>query len=486
MPGITLLGLGPGNPDQLTREAWDVLSSAEEVWLRTRQHPTVNALPPSVNLHSFDELYENGETFDQVYDSIVEKVLELGRRPGGVIYAVPGHPFVAETTCPKIARLARDEGLATVIVEGLSFLEPTFSAFGLDPYPRLALFDAMELSTAHVPTFPPDMPVLIAQLYSRLVASEVKMTLNTAYPDEHPVQLVHAAGTKDELVEELKLYEIDRSEHIGLLTSLYVPPLGEGTSFEAFQEVVAHLRAPDGCPWDREQTHQSLRTHLLEEAYEALEAIDRDDVESMQEEFGDLLLQIVLHAQIANEEGEFSINSLIKNIHDKIVRRHPHVFGDLALDGVKGVLQNWEKLKEVERKDNGKKDKGLLDGVPKALPALTQAQEYQDRAARVGFDWPVVEGVLDKVTEEIQEIKSATNEMELAEEIGDLFFVLVNLARWKKIDAESALRETNHKFKQRFTFVEQGARQQGRLLSDMTLEEMDALWEGVKGKEHRN
>jgi len=246
------------------------------------------------------------------------------------------------------------------------------------------------------------------------------------------------------------------------------------------------LRAPDGCPWDREQTHQSLRTHLLEEAYEALEAIDRDDVESMQEEFGDLLLQIVLHAQIANEEGEFSINSLIKNIHDKIVRRHPHVFGDLALDGVKGVLQNWEKLKEVERKDNGKKDKGLLDGVPKALPALTQAQEYQDRAARVGFDWPVVEGVLDKVTEEIQEIKSATNEMELAEEIGDLFFVLVNLARWKKIDAESALRETNHKFKQRFMFVEQGARQQGRLLSDMTLEEMDALWEDVKGKGHRN
>jgi len=480
MPGITLLGLGPGNPDQLTREAWDVLSSADEVWLRTRQHLTVNALPPTINLHSFDELYENGETFDQVYDAIVEKVLELGRRPEGVIYAVPGHPFVAETTSPKIARLARDEGLATRVVEGLSFLEPTFSALGLDPYPRLTLFDAMELSTAHVPAFPPDMPVLIAQIYSRLVASEVKMTLNEVYPDEHPVQLLHAVGTKDELVEELKLYEIDRSEHIGLLTSLYVPSLGEGTSFEAFQEIIAHLRAPDGCPWDHEQTHQSLRTHLMEEAYEALEAIDRGDMDGMQEEFGDLLLQIVLHAQIANEEGKFSINSLIKNIYDKIVRRHPHVFGDLALDGVKGVLQNWEKLKEAERKDNGKKEKGLLDGVPQALPALTQAQEYQDRAARVGFDWPVVDGVLDKVAEEIQEIKSATNEAELAEEIGDLFFALVNLARWKKIDAESALRETNLKFKRRFAHVEQGARQQGRSLSDMTLEEMDALWGSAK------
>jgi tetrapyrrole methylase family protein/MazG family protein len=484
MPRITLLGLGPGNPDQLTREAWEILSSADEVWLRTRQHPTVNALPSAVNLRSFDGLYENGESFDQVYDSIVEKVLELGRRPQGVIYAVPGHPFVAESTCPKIARLARDEGLATVIVEGLSFLEPTFSALGLDPYPRLTLFDAMELSVAHVPAFPPDMPVLIAQIYSRLVASEVKMTLNATYPDEHPVRLVHAAGTKDELVEELKLYEIDRSEHVGLLTSLYVPPLGEGTSFEAFQEIVAHLRAPDGCPWDREQTHASLRTHLMEEAYEALEAIDAGDIAGIQEEFGDLLLQIVLHAQIANEEGNFTINSLIKSIYDKIVRRHPHVFGEVQLDGVKGVLQNWEKLKEAERKDNGKKQKGLLDGVPQALPALTQAQEYQDRAARVGFDWPVVDGVLDKVAEEIQEIKNVTNETELTEEIGDLFFVLVNLARWKKVDAESALRETNLKFKRRFAFVEQGAKEHGRSLLEMTLEEMDALWEQVKDKEH--
>jgi tetrapyrrole methylase family protein/MazG family protein len=480
MPGITLLGLGPGNPNQLTREAWEVLSTADDVWLRTRQHPTVGALPPTLKLHSFDELYENGESFDQVYDAIVEKILELGRRTEGVIYAVPGHPFVAETTCPKIARLAQDEGLATVIVEGLSFLEPTFSALSLDPYPRLTLFDAMELSVAHVPAFSPDIPVLVAQLYSRLVASEVKMTLVETYPDEHLVKLIHAAGTKDELIENLKLYEIDRSEHIGMLTSLYIPPLGEGTSFEAFQEIVAHLRAPNGCPWDREQTHETLRTHLLEESYEALEAIDRNDVAGMQEEFGDLLLQIVLHAQIANEDGEFTINSLIKSIYEKIVRRHPHVFGEVHLDGVKGVLQNWEKLKEAERRDNGKKEKGLLDGVPLGLPALTQSQEYQDRAARVGFDWPVVDGVLEKVVEEIQEIKAATNDDELAEEIGDLFFVLVNLARWKKVDAESALRETNMKFKRRFGYVEQSAKKRRRELSSMTLEEMDTLWNEAK------
>ena len=479
MPGITIIGLGPGNPVHLTREAWDVLSTAGEVWLRTRQHPTVASLPETVRLHSFDDLYENGESFEEVYQAIVQKVLELGRRPQGVIYAVPGHPFVAEATGPEITRLAQEEGLDALILEGLSFLEPVFTALKLDPYPKLTLFDAIELGRANIPHFAPDAPVLVAQVYSRLVASEVKLTMTSVYPDEHPVKLVHAVGTADEFVEELKLFEIDRSEHIGLLSCLFVPPLGEGTSFESFQEIVARLRAPDGCPWDKEQTHESLRTHLLEETYETLSAIDNGDKLAMEEEFGDLLLQIVLHAQIGSETGDFTINSLIKRIYDKIVRRHPHVFGDLELDGVGGVLQSWERLKEAERREK-KEYKGILDGVPSALPALAQAQEYQDRAARVGFDWPQIEGVLDKVAEEIQEIRGTTSFEEVSEELGDLFFVLVNLARWKKVDAESALRETNLKFKRRFDYVEQGAKRQERSLSDMTLEEMDALWEESK------
>jgi tetrapyrrole methylase family protein / MazG family protein len=342
------------------------------------------------------------------------------------------------------------------------------------------LIDGIELSQAHIPAFPPDLPVLVAQVYSRLVAAEIKMTLNTVYPDEHPVRLVHAAGTKDELIEDLQLYEIDRSEHIGLLTVLYVPPLGEGTSFEAFQEIVAHLRAPDGCPWDREQTHDSLRTHLMGEAYEALEAMDSGNPAEMAEEFGDLLLQIVLNAQIASEEGEFTMADVLKGIYEKIIRRHPHVFGDVTLDGVQGVLTNWEKLKAVERLNSQEPEKGLLDGVPQALPALAQAQEYQDRAARVGFDWKEISGVLDKVAEEIQEVREVTNEEELIAEMGDLFFALVNLARWKKVDSESALRGTNIRFKKRFAYVEQGAKKQGRKLSEMSIDEMEALWEEAK------
>ena len=480
MSGITLLGLGPGDPAKLTREAWEVLSSANEIWSRTEQHPTIAGLPPSVKVHSFDSLYEKGESFDDVYAVIVEKVLELGQRPEGVIYAVPGDPFVAEATCPAIAERARIQGLPLKIVSGVSFLEPVFAALGLDPYPRLTLVDAMELSQAHIPSFPPDMPVLIAQIYSRMVSAEVKMTLNTVYPDEHPVRLVHAAGTKDELVEDILLFEIDRSEHIGLLTVLYLPPLGEGSSFEAFQEIVAHLRAPDGCPWDKEQTHHSLRSHLLDEAYETLAALDSEEPDKMAEEFGDLLLQIVLHAQIASEEGEFNMADVLKGIYSKIVHRHPHVFGDVQVSGVKDVLQNWEELKADERQVNGEGEKGSLDGIPLALPALIQAQEYQDRAARVGFDWPKIEGVLEKITEEIQEVREATNEDELAAEIGDLFFALVNLARWKKVDAESALRGMNIRFKERFAYVEAGAKKQGRKLSEMTLDEMEALWQEAK------
>ena len=263
-------------------------------------------------------------------------------------------------------------------------------------------------------------------------------------------------------------------------TCLYLPALNEGTSFEAFQEIVAHLRAPNGCPWDKEQTHDSLRKHLLEELYEAIAALDSGNFDSMREEFGDLLLQIMLHSQIASEEGEFTANDVVKGIYDKIIRRHPHVFGDAKVSGVDGVLTNWEKLKDKERKVKGEKEKGMLDGVPLALPALSQAQEYQDRAAHVGFDWPVIDGVLDKLAEEIQEVKQAETDFELADEIGDLFFVLVNFARWKKVDAESALRGTNMKFKKRFGYIETNAKKQGRSLSDMKLEEMDALWDEAK------
>ncbi|MDH5606571.1 MAG: nucleoside triphosphate pyrophosphohydrolase [Anaerolineae bacterium] len=483
MEGIILLGLGPGDPGLITRQAWDILEKAGEVHLRTKQHPAVEGLPTRLIVHSFDDIYEAEEDFNSVYARIIDEVIQLGRRPEGVLYAVPGHPLIGETTGPEILRRAQAEGIPVQVVEGISFITPSLAAVGADPLPQTAIVDALELVSAHYPPFPPSSPALIAQVFSPRVAGELKITLTALYPDEHRVKMVHAAGTGAALVEEMYLHEIDQSAHIGLLTSLYLPPLGEYTSFEEFQELIAHLRAPEGCPWDQEQTHQSLRRNLLEEAYEALAAIDADDPASMLEEFGDLLLQIVLQAQIASEYGEFHMSDVIHAIHTKLVRRHPHVFGDVDLENSGEVIANWERLKENERREKGeKKENGLLDGIPLDMPALVVAEAYQRRAARIGFDWPEIEGVLDKILEEITEYRSAESMEDKREEFGDLLFALVNLARWVDLDPETALRETNAKFKTRFAEIEAAALKMGKQISDMSLAEMDEIWEKAKKK----
>ncbi len=480
MPGIIIVGLGPGHPSHLTRAAWDVLAAASEIWLRTARHPTVEGLPAHLARHSFDEVYESVEDFAQVYEIIAEKVLELGLRPEGVVYGVPGHPHVAEATVALIRARAAGRSLAVRLVPGISFVEPALEALGVDALPNLHLADALDLAARHHPSFHPDAPVLVAQVYSPALASDVKLTLMNQYPDDHEVTLVHAVGTLDEKVERLPLYAMDRSPHIAHLTALYVPPLPQASAFETFQDTIAHLRAPDGCPWDREQTHQSLRTNLLEETYEVLTAIDDDDPVALREELGDLLLQIVLQSQIALEYGEFSLAEVIAGIQAKIVRRHPHVFGDLKVSGVGEVLENWEKLKAAERNGDEKPDKGALGTLPPGLPALMQADTYQRRAARVGFDWPDISGVKAKVLEELAELDRVTDEKEVEDEVGDLLFAVVNLARWLKVDPEAALRAANAKFARRFAQVEAAAKAQGRDMKQMTLEELDALWEAAK------
>ncbi len=483
-PGITLLGLGPGGAGQLTREAWDWIGSLTEIVLRTRNHPAVDGFPAGLRVHVLEEAFGDGDSAEAVFSGMVERVLELGRRPQGVTYAVPGHPYVGEATGPEIARRAREAGIPLRVIEGLSFVGAVSAALGVDVLPHTMVVDALHLSRLLTPDFPPDQPVLIAQVHSRQAAAALRATLGTVYPEDHHVRLVHAAGTPHAMVEELTLGEIERSRHLGAFTSLYLPPLGEHTSLESFQQVVARLRAPDGCPWDRKQDHQTLRKHLMGEMYEALDAMDRNDAAGMCEEFGDVLLQIVLNAQIGMEYGEFSMADILRGINQKIIRRHPHVFGDVQLDGVEGVLQNWEKLKAEERKANGESEtKGLLDGVPLSLPALAQAQEVQMRAKRVGFDWDAIEPVIAKVIEELDEVRSAPDEKSRAGELGDLLFAVVNVVRWYDVDAEAALRETTRRFRRRFGYIEAAARTQGRGLADLSFAEMDALWEQAKEEE---
>jgi tetrapyrrole methylase family protein/MazG family protein len=452
------------------------------VYFRTGLHPAREAIEAVTRVHTFDLLYEEQPDFEAVYEAIVEEILTRGRLESGVVYAVPGDPTVGEATVAEIRTRALEASLRCDVHPAVSFVEPCLDLVSYDALDGLCIADGLEIAAGFHPPFSPDRPALIGQVYSRLVAGDVKLTLMNQYPDEHPVQLIHGAGTRGAKVEALPLFKVDRSGEISGMTALWVPPLGEKSAFESFQNTVAQLRAPEGCPWDREQTHGTLRQNLLEETYEALEAIDAGDADALREELGDLLLQVVLHAQIATEGGRFSMPDVIAGIQRKIVGRHPHVFGDVEVETADEVIHNWERIKATEREGEGDGG-GVLDGIPISLPALAQAHEVQVRAARHGFDWPQIQGVIDKIDEELRELRSAGEAGRKAAEIGDLFFTLVNYSRWLKVDPESATRGAISRFRRRFSHIERQARASGRQLDEMDLESLDALWEAGKSLE---
>jgi MazG family protein len=261
------------------------------------------------------------------------------------------------------------------------------------------------------------------------------------------------------------------------------------TDIQKLEDLVERLRSEDGCPWDRVQTRETLKPMLIEEAYEVLEALDGENPEELKEELGDLLFQVVFHAQIAREKGEFQLSQVIDGLHEKMIRRHPHVFGDRDLKTSREVLVNWEDIKAAEKgvpsSSNPGSNKSLLDGLPAKLPALQTAYQLTAKASRVGFDWIRFEDVLEKLNEEASELLAAYRAKKgegLAEEVGDLLFVVVNVARYLGIDPDTALRRCNRKFDQRFRYVEAGIKGQGRELKDASLAEMDALWEEAKKK----
>jgi tetrapyrrole methylase family protein / MazG family protein len=511
---ITMIGLGPGDPGHLTRRAWELLQSLELLYLRTTVHPTVASLPPSVVLRSFDALYEQSASFDEIYTTIADELIGRARRGEAVAYAVPGHPLVAEATTREVLRRARAATVPVAIVDGVSFLEPICTALGLDPFAAgLQLLDALDLVppaptqsaerawvevqnlgdySAPLTPYPllPTRPALLCQLYSRAVASDVKLSLMERYPDEHPITLVRAAGVaSQETVWTIPLYELDRQTTLDHLTCAYLPPLAAHADLrgsDGLQWVVARLLGPGGCPWDREQTHQSLRGGLLEEVYEVLEALDADDFDALPEELGDLLLQVVVHGEMARQAGRFDLGDVQQAIAAKLIRRHPHVFADLSVSGTGEVLHNWEAIKAQELAEKGRARTGTLDGVPPGLPALMAAQKVGKKAARVGFDWPELSGLWAKLHEEIAELRAeadapSPDAARVADEYGDLLYVAANLGRRLGLDAEAALREATLKFRRRFALLETIA--QGQDLRALDVQQLVALWEQAKAQD---
>ncbi|MBT2688720.1 nucleoside triphosphate pyrophosphohydrolase [Bacillus sp. ISL-47] len=482
MKKITILGLGAGDLDQLSLGVYKKLKNSESLYLRTKEHPVLRDLEQEgLQYQSFDSVYEKHDHFEEVYEEICESLLEAALA-NDITYGVPGHPLVAERTVQLLIEQAPSKDIEIEIGGGQSFLDPLFQALKIDPIEGFQLLDGTDLKRDEIEVA---QHAIIGQVYDQFVASEVKLTLMEKLPYDYEVLIVTAAGSKEEKIRKVPLHELDHDMELNNLTSVYVPPVKDETilykDFSKLRSIIAELRGPNGCPWDLKQTHISLKKYLIEEAYELIEAIDNEDSDHMTEELGDVLLQVMLHAQIGEDEGYFTIDDVIQGLSEKMVRRHPHVFGNVQADNEEEVLKNWQSIKQEEK---GEQQKSIMDAVPKSSPNLMRAEEIQKKAAKVGFDWKEIEPAWEKVKEEISEFESeARNKSSQMEaEFGDILFALVNIARFYKIDAEEATRKTNEKFIRRFSYVEERVKESGRNFEDYTLEQLDEYWNEAKAK----
>jgi len=477
------VGLGPGSEGHVTIETLDAIARVETRFLRTSRHPSAHLVGDAT---SFDDVYERADQFADVYAEIAETLVGAAVEHGEVLYAVPGSPLVLERT---VATLRNDQRVTVELLPAMSFLDVCWARLGIDPVEAgVRLIDGHDFAAAAAGD---RGPMLVAHTHAKWVLSDIKLAIDDAdgddgddHPGDTPVVLLCSLGTPDEKLVHTTWAEMDHVVEADHLTSLYIPALGVpvASGYQRFHQLARTLR--EQCPWDMEQTHSSLVPYLLEETYEvvdALAALDADDPstdEHLIEELGDLLYQIEFHATIAEQEGRFTIADVTTGIHDKLVRRHPHVFGDVTVGDADEVLTNWEAIKRAEKARTS-----IFDGIPTSLPSLAYAQKVQKKAAKLGFDWPDVHGALPKVAEETNELMVAANggdPDDVIDEAGDLLFAVVNVARHLGVDAEVALRAATNKFRRRFVAVEQLAADRGIDLHNSDLATLDALWDEVK------
>lgn len=526
MGKIVVVGLGPGAAGHLSLETMGLLKNAPQVILRTAVHPTVSELQKeNVAFTSCDDLYETADSFEDVYNAVVARVIAAAKEKD-VVYAVPGSPLVAEKTVVFMRDAAKEAGIELVIKPAMSFLDLAYVELGIDPISGLRIIDALdEDAVVEAGSY----PLMITQVYSRILASDLKIMLMEPLPDDYEIYFLRNLGLPDAECRPIPLYELDRQENIDHLTSVYIPPIPEpskgiiffgedeedednevqvmsGDEFEddfddlaegeeytdsladveiqPLVDVMRILREPGGCPWDREQDHKSIRSNFVEEVYEFLEAVDNGDTQGMCEELGDVLMQVVFHARMAEEAGKFDMQDVIDGVVDKLIRRHPHVFGETTVKDSAEVLVNWDAIKKEEKQER----KHVLDGVAQGLPALLRAYTLQRKAAKVGFDWDNANDVWSKVEEELGELKEAlaANDKENAEkELGDLLFAITNYARHKDIEPEVALTGTNDRFMSRFNHVENKVEASGKTWQEFTLAELDCFWDEAKHQEEK-
>ncbi len=476
---VTVVGLGPGSPDAINQQTLRAINDTTHRYIRTMRHPSAHLVADAV---SFDDEYEKHEKFEDVYRAIAGRLIIEAQKHGNILYAVPGSPLVLEHT---VQLLLQDKSVTTTLIPAMSFLDAAWSALQIDPVDAgVRLIDGhrfAELAAGETG------PLLVAQCHANWVMSNIKLAYESASGDE-PVVILHHLGLSDQKIIHTTWQNMDREIEPDHLTSIYIPKLSEPIAGELakLHNLARTLR--EQCPWDEKQTHDSLIRYLIEETYEVVDAInaldpaDESTDEKFIEELGDLLYQVEFHATIAEQQGRFSIADVARSIHDKLVRRHPHVFGDVNADSAEEVVSNWDAIKQQERGDVT--EKSVFDGVATSAPSLMYSTKVQKRAAEFGFDWPDSKGASAKITEELVELSNAIKQdsksKEVALELGDVLFSVVNLSRHLGIDAETALRSAADKFRRRFESVVALAEQRNLKLKDCSLAQLDELWEDVK------
>jgi tetrapyrrole methylase family protein/MazG family protein len=471
---ITITGLGPGDFDRIPAGIRLVLLDPEAtVVVRTLEHPAARELAQIREVVSCDDLYERHDTFEAVYRAIADRVLATakGRK---VVYAVPGSPLVGEFA----VRLLLDDGTEIEVMPAESFIDAVLAEVGYDPLDRgLQILNGHQLPDPLVL----DKPTIVAQVDRPEVMGDVAARIARVLPEESMVTILAGAGSSDMVKEESTASEIDPAL-AGYRTSIFID--SDPGGLMGAVRTMSILR--EECPWDREQTHQSLVKYLVEETYELIDAVSRlgradsegDEPDwvayaQVEDELGDVLLSVLFHAAIARQSGAFDIDDVAEMMRQKLVRRHPHVFGDVDVDSAADVKRNWDQIKDAER---GAGRESLMDGVPRGMPAVQRASKVQNRAAKAGFDWDRAPEVLPKVREELDELEAVLEDSTAAEsELGDVLFSVVNLARHLGVDGEVALRGAIDRFEARFRHME-GAGP----LDGLSLDELNRRWDEAK------
>ncbi|NLI53092.1 MAG: nucleoside triphosphate pyrophosphohydrolase [Clostridiales bacterium] len=456
-------------PGALTCAQKAALESGAPLFLQTDRHPSAEALVSLKRVStSMDDLFDTAEDFDALNAAIAERLCEAGE----CVYVATGS--VENSQLPAIEREANARGIAVSILPHLSAGDVAFPE-----RPRAVSISAHDLPQQ----IDPERDCVVEEIDSRIAAGDAKLFLSEFFPDEYPVSLASIQTNGAYAVSDISLCDLDRQNAYDATTILYVPHCDYEArvrhGFDDVMRVVRRLRAPNGCPWDREQTHVSLKNALLEESYELIDAIDEDDDAHICEEMGDVLLQFALHAAIAEEQSAFTARDACTELVEKLIYRHPHVFGGIRVSGSDEVLKNWDALKMAQRNQNTQTE--VLKSVPKSFPALLRSRKVQKKAADVGFDWSSAQEAFYKIAEETEELRQAMEQSgNVEEEMGDLLFAVVNVARLLKLEPEFLLQRAADKFISRFETMEFLALMQGRALKELSFEEQDKLWEEAK------